>query len=266
MKWIPPELREDRGEVEASLRGKLPHVIEERDIRGDFHVHSNYSDGTVDIKTLAFSAKKMGYEYIGICDHSKTSRIAGGLDEEMLKKRNDAIDEVQEQVKGMKILKGMEVDILSDGRLDYPDIVLEKLDFIIAAVHQGFAKNVTHRMKTAMENPFVDIIAHPTGRLLSGREGYAMELEDVMEHAAKKRVALEINASIDRMDLNDINILKGKDFGARFAVGTDAHNTQMLGQMKLGVGMAKRGWLERKDVLNTFSWENIPLRRYGKNK
>ncbi len=261
MKWIPPEIREDRGEIEASIRGKLPHIIEGADLKGDLHVHSNYSDGTVDIKTIVLAAKKMGYEYIGICDHSQTSRIAGGLDEEMLKKRNAEIDEMQEQVKGIKILKGMEVDILSDGRLDYPDIVLEELDFIIAAVHQGFAKNVTHRMKTAMENPFVDIIAHPTGRLLSGREGYAIELEDVMEHAAKKRVALEINASIDRMDLNDINILKGKDFGARFAIGTDAHNTEMLGQMKLGTGMARRGWLEKKDVLNTFSWKDMPLRR-----
>jgi len=261
MKWIPPELREDRGEIEAAMEGKLPNIIEQNDITGDLHVHSNYSDGVNDIRTLALAARKMGYRYIGICDHSKTSRIAGGLDEQSLNRRDEEIDRIQEEMHGIRIFKGMEVDILSDGRLDYSDTVLEKLDFVIAAVHQGFAKNVTHRMKTAMENPFVDIIAHPTGRLLSGREGYVMNLEEIIEHAARKNVALEINAAYDRLDLDDANILRAKEFRARFVIGTDAHDTEMLKQMKLGIGMARRGWLEKKDVLNAYSWDSIPLRR-----
>ncbi|MCM8777088.1 MAG: DNA polymerase/3'-5' exonuclease PolX [Candidatus Omnitrophica bacterium] len=259
--WIPPELREDRGEIEAAIEGRIPILIEQKDIKGDLHIHSNYSDGMDDIEKIAIAAEKMGYEYIGICDHSKTSKIAGGLDEETLKKRNEEIDRVQEKVKGIKILKGMEVDILSDGSLDYSDSILEKLDFVIAAVHQGFTKNVTERIKKAMNNPFVDIIAHPTGRLLSGREGYKINLEEIMKYAAKKGVALEINASYDRLDLNDTNIIKAKGYGVKFVIGTDAHSTGMLEDMELGVGTARRGWLEEKDVLNTYRWKDVPLRR-----
>jgi len=259
--WIPPEIREDRGEIEAAMKGELPVLIEQKDIKGDLHVHSNYSDGIDDIETIVVAAKKMGYEYIGICDHSKTSKIAGGLDEDTLKRRNEEIDSVQEKIKGIKILKGMEVDILSDGSLDYSDSVMEELDFVIAAVHQGFAKNVTERMKSAMNNPFVDIIAHPTGRLLSGREGYKINIEEVMEYAAKKGVALEINASYDRLDLNDVNIIKAKNYGIIFIIGTDTHRIDMLGDIELGLGTARRGWLEKKDVLNTYRWDNIPLRR-----
>ncbi|HOL21854.1 MAG TPA: DNA polymerase/3'-5' exonuclease PolX [bacterium] len=259
--WIPPEIREDRGEIEAAIRGELPVLIEQKDIRGDIHIHSNYSDGMDEIETVVIAAKKMGYEYIGICDHSKTSKIAGGLDEDMLKRRNEEIDRVQEKIKGIRILKGMEVDILSDGSLDYSDSILEELDFVIAAVHQGFTKNVTERMKSAMDNPFVDIVAHPTGRLLSGREGYKINIEEVMRYAAKKGVALEINASYDRIDLNDVNIIKAKNYGVIFALGTDAHSTGMLKDMELGLGTARRGWLEKKDVLNTYRWDDIPLRR-----
>jgi len=259
--WIPPEIREDRGEIEAAMKGELPVLIEQKDIKGDLHVHSHYSDGIDDIETIVVAAKKMGYEYIGICDHSKTSKIAGGLDEDTLKRRNEEIDSVQEKIKGIKVLKGMEVDILSDGSLDYSDSVMEELDFVIAAVHQGFAKNVTERMKSAMNNPFVDIIAHPTGRLLSGREGYKINIEEVMMYAAKKGVALEINASYDRLDLNDVNIIKAKNYGVMFIIGTDTHRIDMLGDIELGLGTARRGWLEKKDVLNTYRWDNIPLRR-----
>lgn len=266
MNWIPPELREDRGEIEASLKGNLPELVELKDLKGDFHIHSNYSDGTNDIRTIALAARELDYEYVGICDHSKTSRIANGLDLNTLKKRNAEIDEVQESIEGIKILKGMEVDILPDGRLDYPDIVMEELDFVIAAVHQGFRKNVTHRMKQAMDNPFVDVIAHPTGRLLSGREGYEINLEEIMEYAAKRNVALEINASFNRLDINDVNIMTAKSFGARFTIGTDAHNTRMLKDTKLGTGMARRGWLEKEDILNTYAWDKIPLRRRRRAK
>lgn len=262
--FIPPELREDRGEIEAALKGKLPVLVELKDIKGDLHVHSNYSDGMDTIEAIAVAAKKLGYEYIGICDHSKTSKIANGLDEETLKRRNEEIDRVQERVKGIKILKGMEVDILSDGSLDYSDFLLEELDFVIGAIHQGFAKNVTERIKKAMENPFVDIIAHPTGRLLSGREGYKIDIEEIMRYAADYGVALEINASYDRLDLNDVNIIRAKGYGVKFVIGTDAHSTGMLEDMELGVGTARRGYLEKKDILNTYRWEDIPLRRRKK--
>jgi len=259
--WIPPELREDRGEIEAAMNGTLPMLVETGDIQGDIHTHSTYSDGINDIRTIALAAKERGYRYIGICDHSRTSRIAGGMDEEKLKARNEEIDEVQSGIKGIKILKGIEVDILSEGQLDYPDRVLEKLDFVIAAIHQGFSKNAGMRMKKAMENPYVDIIAHPTGRLLSGRRGYELDIEEIIEYAAEKNVALEINSHFDRLDLNDANILKGRAKGARFLISTDLHKIDMFESISLGVGMARRGWLEKKDVLNTYAWEDVPLRR-----
>ncbi|MGI6595933.1 MAG: DNA polymerase/3'-5' exonuclease PolX [Candidatus Ratteibacteria bacterium] len=261
VRWMPPEMREDRGEIELAIEGKLPILIEQENIRGDLHIHSNYSDGTESIETMVLAAKGLGYEYIGISDHSKSSRIAGGLSEERLKRRNEEIDRVQDRIKGIKILKGMEVDILSDGRLDYSDSILEELDFVIAAVHQGFTKNVSKRMKTAMDNPWVDILAHPTGWLLSWREGYNINIEEVMEYAAEKGVLLEINASYNRLDLNDVNIMKAKTYGAKFMIGTDSHNTGMLEDMELGIGTARRGWLESKDVFNTYRWDDIPLRR-----
>lgn len=261
--WIPPELREDRGEVEASGTGALPELIKTEDIKGDIHIHSNYSDGLDDIKSIALSAREKGFEYIGICDHSKASKIAGGMDENKLRQRNSEIDKVQEEVRGIKILKGIEVDILADGRLDYSDSILKNLDFVIAAIHQGFSKNAGQRMKKAMENPFVDIIAHPTGRLLSGRKGYDLDIEEIIDYASKNNVALEINSHFDRLDLNDVNILKGKPKGVKFIVSTDLHNIEMFGSLSLGVGMARRGWLEAKDVLNAYSWKEIPLRRYS---
>jgi len=264
MEWIPPELREDRGEIEAAMEKRLPELIEMKDIKGDMHVHSKYSDGIDEIEKIAIAAKEMGYEYIGICDHSKTSKIAGGLDEDELKRRNEEIDRLNEKIKGIKILKGAEVDILADGSLDYSDKVLEELDFVIGAIHQGFKKDVTERIKKAMDNPYVDIIAHPTGRLLTGREGYDVDIEEIIEYAAKKGVILEINCYPDRLDLNDVNILKAKTQGVIFALGTDAHNIGMLKYISFGIGIARRGWLTKNDVINTYSWEEMPLRRRKK--
>ncbi|MCM8784860.1 MAG: DNA polymerase/3'-5' exonuclease PolX [Candidatus Omnitrophica bacterium] len=259
--WIPPEIREDRGEIEAALSNKLPSLVEESDIKGDLHVHSKYSDGVETIQEIAIKAKTFGYDYIGICDHSKTSKIAGGLDEEGLKRRNEEIDKINENIKEIRILKGMEVDILADGSLDYSDKILEQLDFVIASIHQGFKKNVTERIKKAIENPYVDIIAHPTGRLLSGREGYEVDIDEIIEYASKYNVALEINCYPDRLDLNDINILKGKAKNLKFALGTDAHNIGMLKYIKFGIGMARRGWLTKNEILNTYDWKEMPLRR-----
>jgi len=259
--WIPPELREDRGEIEAALENKLPVLVEEKDIKGDLHVHSKYSDGVETIEEIAIAAKNLGYEYIGICDHSKTSKIAGGLDEDLLKRRNEEIDRVNEKIKGIKVLKGMEVDILADGSLDYSDKILEELDFVIAAIHQGFKKNVTERIKRAIENPYVDIIAHPTGRLLSGREGYEVNIDEVIEYASKFNVILEINCYPDRLDLNDVNILKAKKKNIKFSLGTDSHNIGMLKYIRFGIGIARRGWLTKEEILNTYKWEEMPLRR-----
>ncbi|MCM8767625.1 MAG: DNA polymerase/3'-5' exonuclease PolX [Candidatus Omnitrophica bacterium] len=259
--WIPPEIREDRGEIEAALNNNLPILVEGSDIKGDLHVHSKYSDGVETIEEIAIKAKTFGYEYIGICDHSKTSKIAGGLDEEGLKRRNEEIDRVNERIKGIRVLKGMEVDILADGSLDYSDKILEQLDFVIASIHQGFKKNVTERIKKAIENPYVDIIAHPTGRLLSGREGYEVDIDEIIEYSSKYNVALEINCYPDRLDLNDINILKGKSKNLKFALGTDSHNIGMLKYIKFGIGMARRGWLTKNEILNTYQWEKMPLRR-----
>jgi DNA polymerase (family 10) len=262
--WIPPELREDRGEIEAALENKLPILVKEEDIKGDLHVHSKYSDGVETIEEIAIAGKNLGYEYIGISDHSKTSKIAGGLDEESLKKRNEEIDRINAKIKGIRILKGMEVDILGDGSLDYSDKILEELDFVIAAIHQGFKKNVTERIKKAIENPYVDIIAHPTGRLLSGREGYEIDIEEVIEYASKFNVVLEINCYPDRLDLNDIHILKAKKKNIKFSLGTDSHNIGMLKYIRFGIGIAKRGWLTKEEILNTYKWEEMPLRRRKK--
>lgn len=259
--WIPPEMREDRGEIELAMEGKLPEIVEEKEIKGDLHVHSKYSDGVNTIEEIALYAKKLGYEYIGIADHSKTSKIAGGLDEDELKRRNEEIDKLNEKLDGMKILKGAEVDILGDGTLDYSDDILKNLDYVIAAIHQGFKKNVTERIKRAMENPYVDIIAHPTGRLLSGREGYDVDIEEIIEYASKYNVSLEINAYPDRLDLNDINIMKALNKNIKFSIGTDAHNIGMFKYMKFGVGMARRGFLTAEDILNTYKVNRIPFRR-----
>ena len=259
--WIPPELREDRGEIELAQQGKLPKIVEEKEIKGDLHVHSEYSDGVNTIEEIALSAKDIGYEYIGIADHSKTSKIAGGLDEDELKRKNEEIDKLNQKIKGIKILKGAEVDILSDGSLDYSSQILKELDYVIVAIHQGFKKNVGERIKKAMENPYVDILAHPTGRLLSGREGYDVDIEEIIEYAEKYKVILEINSYPDRLDLNDINILKALGKNINFSIGTDAHNIGMLKYIKFGVGMARRGFLISKRIINTYPSEKIPFRR-----
>lgn len=258
--WIPPELREDRGEIELALEGKLPRLVEYDEIKGDFHIHSKYSDGANTIEEIAKKAEEMGLEYIAICDHSRSLKYAGGLDIDTLKRRNEEIDRLNEKFK-IKILKGMEVDILQDGSLDYPDPVLEELDVVIAAIHMGFKKNVTERILAAMENPLVDIIAHPTGRLISGREGYDVDLEKIMERARELGVALEINAYFDRLDLDEHNARKAKELGIKLAIGTDAHNVGMLQYLRLGVGIARRAWLSPSDLLNTLSWKEYLKKR-----
>lgn len=255
--WIPPELREDRGEVEAALKKALPKLVNYGEVKGDLHVHSRYSDGTATIEEIATRAQEFGYEWICISDHSKSVKFARGLSEERLMKQIEEIEKVNKKLKGIRVLKGIEMDILQDGSLDYPDEILKRLDVVIAAVHIGFKKEVTKRMMAAMENPNVDIIAHPTGRLISSREGYEVDLEKVMKKAAETNTALEINAYFDRLDLNDVNCKRAKELGVKLTIGTDAHNLGMLWYAKLGVGVARRGWLEASDVLNTYSWPQL---------
>ncbi|MCK4496102.1 MAG: DNA polymerase/3'-5' exonuclease PolX [Candidatus Aminicenantes bacterium] len=260
--FIHPELREDRGEIELAAKNKLPRIVESTDIRGDLHVHSQYSDGSLSIEKIAESAKNLGYEYIAVCDHSQSVKYANGLSPERLRNQIDEIDSINRHLKGIKILKGTEVDILQDGRLDFPDEILKDLDIVVAAIHSGFKRNVTKRMLKAMENPYVTIIAHPSGRLISGREGYDVDLENVIEGAQKFGVVLELNAYYDRLDLNEFYLKKAKDKNIKISLGTDTHHAGGLEMMRFGVGIARRAWLEKKDIINCLSYEDIRHRSF----
>ncbi len=255
--WIPPEMREDRGEIEAASRGTLPELVKPEEIRGDLHVHSQHSDGTATIEQIALKAKELGYKYIAICDHSQSAQYAGGLSEDELLEEIREIEQLNQKLGGIRILAGTEVDIKADGSLDYPEELLSKLDIVVAAVHSGFKKNVTERMIKAMENPHVDIIAHPTGRLISSREGYEVDVDQIMAKAAETHTALEINSYYDRLDLSDINCMKAKQMGVKLSIGTDAHHVDQLWAIRLGVAVARRGWLGGNDLLNTLSLQRL---------
>jgi DNA polymerase (family 10) len=260
MDWIEPELREDRGEIEAAQKKRLPKLVEEPEIRGDLHIHSKASDGTASIEEIAKAAQKRGYEYVAICDHSKSLRIAHGLDETRLLKQIEEIDRINEKLKGFQILKGTEVDILTDGKIDHPDKLLRRLDFVVAAVHSGFKQEkekMTKRIVRALENPLVHCLAHPTGRLLGARAPYEVDIDEVMESAKKYGKVLEINATLERLDLDDVHCKKAKEMGIRMTIGTDSHHLDQLWMISLGVGVARRGWLETGDVLNAMSLKEI---------
>ncbi|MEO0094618.1 MAG: DNA polymerase/3'-5' exonuclease PolX [candidate division WOR-3 bacterium] len=257
LQWIPPELREDRGEVELAFQNKLPKLVEISDIKGDLQMHSNYSDSSATIEQLAIYAQQMGYEYILITDHSRSAKYAHGLEIERLYKQWEEIDTLNKKFKNFRILKGIEVDILPNGKLDYPDKILKELDMVVASIHQGFSKNVTERICSAMENPYIDIIGHPTGRLISKREGYTVDIEKVIKKAAETKTILECNAYPDRLDLNDVNLKRCKDLGVKVSIGTDAHSVEELKWMKFGVATCRRGWLEKDDVVNTYPIEKL---------
>ncbi len=260
MDWMEPELREDRGEIEAAQKGRLPKLVQESDIKGDLHVHSKWSDGTSSIEEVARAAQRRGYQYIAITDHSKSLRIAHGLDESRLMKQMEEIDRVNEKLKGFQILKGTEVDILAEGRLDFPEKVLEKFDMVVASIHSGFKQDrakMTKRIVQAIENPYLHIFAHPTGRLLGARDPYEVEMDELIDAAKKFGKVLEINAYFERLDLDDIHCRKAKEMGIQVAISTDSHHPDQMWMMSLGVAVAKRGWLEKKDVLNTLSLKEI---------
>ncbi|AEE90867.1 DNA polymerase/3'-5' exonuclease PolX [Includes: DNA polymerase type-X; 3'-5' exodeoxyribonuclease] [Tepidanaerobacter acetatoxydans Re1] len=260
MPYIIPELREGRGEIEAAMKGCLPEMIKQEDIRGDLHVHSNFSDGVSSMESIAKRAKALGYEYIAITDHSKSLRIAGGLNESRLKEQIDIIRDMNNKLEGIRILAGAEVDILTDGTLDFADDILKELDIVIASIHSGFRqdrKTLTKRIVNACHNPYVNIIAHPTGRILGRRAPYDIDMDLVFEAAATTGTVLEINASPDRLDLNDVMAKRAKEMGIKIAINTDAHDKETLTDMKYGLWVARRGWLEPENVINTFSIEKL---------
>ncbi len=256
--WIPPEIREDTGEIEAGLSGNLPELIDYNDVKGDLHVHSNFSDGSSSLEELAEYARKFGYSYLGICDHSRSVKYAGGLEVEEIRERNRIIDKINQQYRDFKLLKGAEVDILSDGSLDYPDEVLKELDVVVASVHM-WKKNedATERIIKAMENPYVNIIGHPTGRLIGQREGYMVDIDAIIEKAFETGTFIEINSYFERLDFNDVNARKAKDKGVLLAINTDSHHVGQFWMIKLGIGQARRGWLSPKDVINTRGLEDL---------
>jgi DNA polymerase (family 10) len=257
MDFVPPELRENRGEIELSLKGKLPDLIDYHDIKGNLHTHTKYSDGKNSIKELVTFAKDFGYSYIGITDHSSSAAYANGLTENELKKQIDEIDALNENLDDFRILKGTESDILADGSLDFRDEILAKLDFVIGAIHSGFKKNVTKRMEKALENPHLTILAHPTGRLISSRTGYEVDLDRVMSKAKEEKKILEINSYHDRLDLNEFNAKEANKRGIKFCISTDAHNFDMFKWMDLGVGIARRAWINSNSVINTYALNNL---------
>jgi len=253
LSFVEPELREDRGEVEAALDGTLPELVETRHIRGDLHLHSNWSDGASNIKDIVRAARARGYAYAAVTDHTRSLGIAHGLSIERLEKQLEEIAAINKRLKGFTVLSGAEVDILADGRLDLPDEVLDRLDVVIASIHSGFQQpedTITGRIVSAIENPRVHVIGHPTGRLLGSRPEYAVNLERVMEAAARTRTALEINCYHERLDLNDVNARRAVELGIRLALGTDAHHCDQLWMMDLGVATARRAWVGPEHVLN----------------
>jgi DNA polymerase (family 10) len=254
--FIPPELRENSGEFEAADEGRLPALIEIEDIKGDLHMHTTATDGRNTANEMAVAAGKRGYKYIAITDHSKAVRVAGGLDDDELAAYIEVLRKANRDVKGVEILTGVEVDILKDGSLDICDKVLKQCDVVIAAVHSGFnipEARMTARILKAFENENVNILAHPTGRLIGEREPYDVDIEAVIAGARKAGVALELNSFPDRLDLKDIHCRAARDAGAKISIDTDSHATAHLDNMRYGIGAARRGWCEAGDILNTYS-------------
>lgn len=260
MQYIPPEIREATREIDLAEDRALPRLVEVKDIKSDFHVHSNWSDGHDTIEKMALTAKEMGYEYIALTDHSVGRGIARGLNIERVKKQGDEVREVERKVGGIKVLHGAEVDIRADGSLDFPDNLLAKFDIVVAAVHSAMGQEkgqMTRRVIKAMHNPNVDVVAHPTCRLLGEREPVEIEMEEIFRVAAETGTALEINAMPARLDLKDTHIYRARELGVKLAIGTDAHSSAQLDFMRYGVAVARRGWCQAGDIINTLPYEQM---------
>ena len=260
MAYVEPELREDSGEIELAQKFKLPQLIELKDIKGELHAHSKWSDGGNTIEEMARACRGRGYSYVAITDHSESLKVAGGLSIKELKAKKHEIEKINKNLKGFRILHGTEVDIDSEGRIDYSDSVLKGFDLVVAAIHTGFKQSkgqLSKRIIKACTNKFVHIIAHPTGRLWGTREPYDIDIEEVLKVAKDTNTHLEINAFPQRLDLNDLNSRRAKEMGVKLALGTDAHTTDQLEIMKLGISVARRGWLTKDDVINTLSLDEL---------
>ena len=258
--YIYPELRENHGEIEASLENRLPNLVTKADYKGDLHIHSDWSDGVNTIKDICHKAIESNYEYIAITDHSKSLGIAGGLKEDRLAEQHQEIRKLNKNYPNLHILTGVEMDILGDGRLDYTDDIIAEMDVVVASIHSGFQQDkekITERIINAIKNEHVDIIAHPTGRLLGRREPYQVDLERVLEMASKHNTALEINSSPDRLDLNSYWVRKAKDLGVKIAINTDAHDLNRMDEISFGLGVGRKGWLEAENILNCLSYDEL---------
>ncbi|GAB4312890.1 MAG: PHP domain-containing protein [Methanobacteriaceae archaeon] len=260
MDYIEPELRENRGEVKAAIEGKLPELVDYDEIRGDLQMHSNWSDGSNSISDMAQTASEIGHEYIAITDHAGSLRIAQGLDEKRLENQMNEIDKINETFDEITILKGVEVNIGSDGKLDIKNEILNDLDVVVASIHSGFRQEeekISYRLLKAMENENVNIIGHPTGRKIQERRSYKLDLEKIYQSSIDNNVYLEINSQPNRLDLNDVNIKKAIERGCKLVVNTDAHSPQQLNHIDLGIATARRGWAGKKDIINTLSLKNL---------
>jgi DNA polymerase (family 10) len=254
LSYIPPELRENRGEVEAAQQGTLPALITLDDIRGDLHCHTNETDGKDTLQAMVQAARDRGYEYVAITDHSRHVAMARGLDPRRLRQQIKAIDRLNAKLGGFTILKSIELDILADGTLDLPDDVLKELDLTVCSVHYKFdlpRRKQTERILRAMDNPYFNILAHVTGRLINERDPYEVDIEKILDHAAKAGCVIEINAQPSRLDISDTYAKLAKELGVKIAISTDSHSTGSLDFMRFGIDVARRGWLEAKDVINT---------------
>ncbi|KUJ79158.1 DNA polymerase III [Microbulbifer flavimaris] len=251
---IPPELRENRGELEAARENQLPDLVRLEDLRGNLHTHTDATDGRNSLKSMAAAAAEFGLEYLAITDHSKHLKVAHGLDEKRLKQQLQAIDKLNDELSGIRLLKSIEVDILQDGKLDLADSVLEQLDLVLCAVHHKFdlsKQKQTERILRAMDSPHCHILAHPSGRLINRREAYDIDLEKILEAAAARSCAVELNAQPDRLDLTDEGCRMARELGVKVSIAADAHSARGFDTLRFGVDQARRGWLEADDVLNT---------------
>jgi histidinol phosphatase-like PHP family hydrolase/DNA polymerase/3'-5' exonuclease PolX len=260
MAYVEPELREDRGEVQAAQQDALPELVRLKDIRGDLHNHTEETDGHNRLEEMAEAAKEKGYEYLAITEHSKKVAMAKGLDAKGLARQMEEIDRLNEKLKDIRLLKGIEVDILEDGGLDLPDDILKRLDLRVCSVHYNrnlSQEKQTERIIRAMDNTYFNILAHPSGRLINEREPYEVDLQKIMRAAKDRGCFLELNAHPDRLDLSEHHCRMAKEMNLKVAISTDAHSVSNLNFMHFGIGQARRGWLEAKDVLNTRTWKQL---------
>lgn len=251
--FIPPVLREDWGEIEAAAGGRLPDIVQLNDIRGDLHMHTSWSDGKYSAEEMVEAARQRGYKYVAITDHSKSLGVAGGLSDDDLIKHTDECRALNAKYSDIRVLAGTEVDIRQDGTLDYSDELLSKLDFVVASVHSGFKQDraaLTMRVVRAMQNPYVRVIGHPTGRLLGDRDPYELDFDEIMKEAARTKTCLEVNSNFHRLDLNDMHCRKAREMGVHVIISTDSHNYDDLLNLPYGVATAQRGWIEKDRVLN----------------